>query len=115
MSVSSTRKVSGSTSSVTKSSRPTGHGQGAFVEKIDSSNNVLIKDENNQEGHNQEPYQQKQDQEETVMVSDSPYISNAIEIQGNLEDTKKRPSPKSINAYNKNQSIKIEEEIDELI
>lgn len=116
MSISSTRRIGSATSSSSKVDRrsfePNNHSQ--FVENIDTNNNVLIKNEsdNDRENRRQPPPQQPV----TDFNSASPYISTSIEalaISGMFEDEADAPpSTSKIGVYNTNQSIIKDEEVE---
>lgn len=122
MSISATRKVSSSASSARKAEKIySSGGQGkSFVENIDTSNNVSVRDETNDHHKNSEqqfsqPYQEKKQQ---GLTSGSPSVSSVIEalamsgiydVQQNEEADIKESSHK-IGVYDNNQSIIQEEE-----
>lgn len=116
MSISSTRRIGSATSSTSKVDRrsfePNNHSQ--FVENIDTNNNVLIKDDTNDERENRR--QPPARQPVTDFNSASPDISNSIEamaLSGMFEDTPTSPPNNSkVGVYNTNQSIIKDEEIE---
>lgn len=125
MSISSTRKVSSSTGSQTRSSpvkRATSNyannsDEGSFVEVIDASNNVSI---NNNERDNSDKSKQNYKQPEKDGGRDlsgtSAYIPSAIEALSASgvydESPEKNYNTNKINVYGNNQSIIKDEEIE---
>ena len=114
MSITSTRRISSATSSPSKvdkrSFEPNNHSQ--FVEHIDTNNNVLVKDERDDEGqrHRQSP------SSTTDFNSASPDISTSIEalaLSGVFEDSNETPpNNNKVGVYTTNQSIIKDEEIE---
>ena len=110
MSISSTRKVSSSSSTVSgiKRSASANNGQAQYVENIDTTNNVLVRDENNNEKQRQEKnFTQKE--EATNYKTASPEILNSIEaiastIPSDDSETQKSQINK-VNIDTTNQSI----------
>lgn len=136
MSVTATRKVSSPLSSGPPVRR-TGAGLKSFVEQIDTTNNVLVKDEERGEGHDHSPQERfvPEDIEEKNISTSTAYVTNAIEALGDSkifeEDKKYTPLVgKKVGIYDKNQqdigslktniknffdNISTDEEVDELI
>ncbi len=116
MSITSARRIGSTTSSSSKvdkrSIEPNNHSQ--FVEHIDTNNNVLIKDENENDRQNRR--QQPPKPPVTDFNSATPDISTSIEalaLSGVFEDTQETPPNTSkVGVYNTNQSIIKDEEIE---
>ena len=125
MSISSTRKVSSSTASMSRGSAVK-HAEknytvpsdsDAFVEMIDTSNNISINNnERDDRGKNRRSYeQQEQEPERQQLSNQTTYIPSAIEAlsaSGVYDEEEKRPSSGKVNVYGNNQSIIKDEEIE---
>ena len=120
MSISSTRKVSGSHSSPARSEYTRRGGEGeSFVEVVDTTNNVWINDDAGEQHHNQQEttFKQKKENKSQKNISSTgrTYIPNAIEAltaSGVYDDehAEKRPNGNNkIGIYDNNQSIITEE------
>lgn len=122
MSISSTRKVSNSTAPTRRTERSYAvGGQGeAFVENIDTSNNVSVNDDSkNRHNERGKYFNNKEKNEERNDVSSSPtYVASAIEalaasgVYEEVPDSFQSGASKKIGVYDSNQSI-IKEERDE--
>ena len=116
MSISSTRKVSGATLTTRKNDRlyASNNEGNAFVEHIDTANNVLIKKDFEQEHQNQQEYQQpnKNNAEKTEVSGNQPqtYVASALEAleasgaYESEEDSHAR-NANNIGIYGNNQSM----------
>ena len=121
MSISVTRRVSGSPRTERKYTASGGHGE-SFVENIDTSNNVFINDDvRNDDNRKQNGKQQFQDEKEQEKNTSSAgaYVPNAIEAiaasgvyDTNTGDT--YHSSKNIGVYDNNQSYVQEDNRDKL-
>ncbi len=120
MSVSATRKVSDSPSSavniVKKAAKAEGR-SGSFVEAIDASNNISVRERNAEdaERRKQNLEQQAEEQERKEIVTTSSYVKSAIEVlaaSGIYEETTTvvTEKHKSIGVYSNNQSMVAGEE-----
>ena len=115
MSISSTRKISSSTSGTSRIDRRSflANNHSQFVENIDTSNNVLVKDDNNGENNRQE--RQSSNKENTTNYnSSSPNIINGIEAVASsiTPDDQGQQQFNKINIYSNNQSIVYDEEVE---
>ena len=117
MSISSTRKISSSASNTSRIDRRSffANNHSQHVENIDTTNNVLVKDENDNENRNHQHHSQE-DNQSTSYKSSNPNIINGIgaiassiapEEQGYtlLQNQK-------IDVYSNNQSIIHDDEIE---
>lgn len=121
MSISATRRVSGSPRTDRNYTVSGGHGE-SFVENIDTSNNVFINDDVlNDDNRKQNGKQQFQDEKEQEKNTSSAgvYVPNAIEAiaasgvyDTNTGDT--YHSSKNIGVYDNNQSYVQEDNRDKL-
>lgn len=120
MSIAPTRRVGSSTSAPrADKSYAAARLNSQFVEMIDTNNNVLVRDENN-ERHPQEPFaKEKNDAAPQKQFSaDTPYVASSIEalaVSGVFDEE----TPESDNAsnhkvgvYDNNQSIIRDEELE---
>lgn len=114
MSISATRKVSSSLSSPKKTERTYNSGSKgeSFVEVIDTSNSVLVRDNLNDENKkNKQQYEPSQENDESSKISSkSTYIPSALEAlaaSGVYEEnlTNNNSSSHKISVYDNNQSI----------
>lgn len=122
MSITSTRKVSGSPSPTRRTERSYAlGGQGeSFVENIDTTNNVSINDDSkNRHNESEQSFNSKDEKEEKTDISTAPtYIASAIEAlaaSGVYEQVENMPQTNAshkIGVYDNNQSI-LKEERDE--
>ena len=115
MSISSTRKVSSSASNTSRIDRRSllANNHSQFVENIDTTNNVLVRDESNGESHKQE-HQSPNNEQSTNYKSSNPNIINGIEaIASSIapEDQGYNQIHK-IDVYSNNQSIVRDEEVE---
>lgn len=113
MSITATRKVSSTTASTKRSERYVAGVEGhPFVEMIDTTNNVSIRDEGREENESRKQAfdaPEKPDNKNDVS-SNSGYIPSAIEAlsaSGVYENTESAPTQNSgkIGVYDNNQSI----------
>ena len=110
MSISSTRKVSSNSSSTSRVGRGymSANNYSQYVENIDTSNNVLVRDENNFERGKRETPQHEEDKQ-TNYKSSSPDIINGIEAIASTISPEDQGIVQSqankINIYSNNQSI----------
>lgn len=121
MSISATRRVSGSPRTDRNYTVSSGHGE-SFVENIDTSNNVFINDDvRNDDNRKQRSKQQFQDEKEQEKNTSSAgaYVPNAIEAiaasgvyDNNTDNT--YHSSKNIGVYDNNQSYVQEDNHDKL-
>lgn len=115
MSISSTRKISSSVSNTSRIDRRSflANNHSQFVENIDTTNNVLVRDESNGEGRNREQ-QQKKDEQPTNYNSSNPNIINGIEaIASSISpDDQGYNQFHKIDVYSNNQSIVRDEEVE---
>ena len=117
MNISSTRKVSSSSSPLKRTGRNYAIGAEGhpFVENIDTRNNVLVKDEaDKQNKKNSDFAEQKKEEKNTGISSSQAYVSAlALEVLGasdiyNENDTIERTQSyqnKQVNVYDNNQSM----------
>ena len=115
MSISSTRKISSSVSNTSRIDRRSflANNHSQFVENIDTTNNVLVRDESNGEGRNREQQPQK-DEHPTNYNSSNPNIINGIEaIASSISpDDQGYNQFHKIDVYSNNQSIVRDEEVE---
>ncbi len=115
MSITSTRKVSGSPNAPSKADfyRRGGDGE-SFVENIDTTNSVLVRDNDsdNQKGRQDTPFKKPEDKNKRPEISSSStYIPNAIEAltaSGVYDDTPlstPNQGHRKIGVYDNNQSM----------
>lgn len=113
MSITPTRKVSGTAAAPRRSDRYVSGVEGhPFVEIIDTTNNVSIKDESHDENESRKQAFDKKDQENDKgsLLSNAAYIPSAIEAltaSGVYEsaDASVMQLPSKIGVYGNNQSI----------
>lgn len=119
MSISSTRKVSSVSSPASKAERTSfADNRSQFVENIDTANNVLVRDDNDNSGgtfHQQQSYSSKNPP--TDFKSATPDISTSIEalaLSGIFEDDMQNNPNNNhkIGIYSNNQSIIKDEEVE---
>ena len=117
MNVASTRKVSSSSSPIKRTERhyaPGAEGH-PFVEVVDTTNNVLVRDESDEYKRQQPPFERQNNEEKQGSISSGKaYVSSgAIEASGVYET--EEPSPnyqnRQVNVYDNNQAI-VEDEND---
>ena len=109
MSISSTRKISStsSTSSRVDKSYFIANNSSQSVENIDTTNNVLVKDEGNKNSRHQQQQNKKQEQQPNYKTA-TPGIINSIEAIASsigVEEQEDINKMKKIDVYNNNQSI----------
>ena len=120
MNITSTRKVSGSSSAPHKTERYTTGSDGEpFVESIDTTNNVSVDNENhdNSDHHNQR-YEQQEKKDNSNLYMPNTYIPSAIEalVASGVYDIldippREKSVPRKVDVYGNNQAfIKDEEE-----
>ena len=117
MSIASTRTVSSSTSaSRTERSYAAGNRKSQFVENIDTNNNVLVRDEpDNQSSHKNFSKDQDNNQNKKDITPSTAYVNNSIEalaVSGVFDNEDTTPANKNVNVYNNNQSIIRDEELE---
>ena len=120
MNVSSTRKVSSSSSPIKRTERhyaPGAEGH-PFVEVMDTTNNVLVRDESDEYKRQQPPFARQDNEEKQGSISSGKaYVSSgaieALSASGVYET--EEPSPnyqnRQVNVYDNNQAI-VEDEND---
>ena len=123
MSISATRKVTGSPRTDRNYTVSRGHGE-SFVENVDTSNNVFInEDVRNDDNRRQNPKQKFQDETTSEKSSSSStsaaYVPNAIEAiaASNLYETSGENayhSTKNVSVYDNNQSYVKDDNNDKL-
>ncbi len=121
MSISATRKVSNTSAPAKRSERyVAGVEEHPFVENIDTTNNVFVRDEN-REGNdaNQQAFNKRDMQDEkNKLLSGATYIPSAIEalaasgVYENMPAAEKRRTPSQVDVYGNNQSIIKEDDDD---
>ena len=118
MSIGSTRKissVSSSTSKVDRKVNANNHSQ--FVETIDTHNNVLVRDENNESSKHNHQESLPKKTPVTDYTSATPDISTSIEalaLSGIFEEAKSSPpvNNQKVDIYSNNQTIIKDEEVE---
>lgn len=117
MSISATRKVSSSTSSPRAERAYTATQHSQFVENIDTRNNVLVRDDSDDNNHRQQFSQDRNKKDENTDISPSvAYVKNSIEalaVSGVFNDSDTSPSAAAehkVSVYDNNQSIIRDEE-----
>lgn len=117
MSISSTRKISSSasnTSRIDKSYSATNRNS-QFVENIDTTNNVLVKDEHNG-GRQERGFKSKDNEQSPNYKSSNPGILNGIEVIAASisvdEQTKNHFQGNKVDVYSNNQSIVHDEDVE---
>lgn len=117
MSISPAKKVNSVSAPATKAGKAVfSNNHSQFVEDIDTTNNVLVRDDNeNSDGHRQQSPSPKTPP--TDFNSATPDISTSIEalaLSGIFEDEEKPPSANNhkVGVYNNNQSIIKDEEVE---
>ena len=119
MNVSSTRKVSSSSSPIKRTERhyaPGAEGH-PFVEVVDTTNNALVRDESDEYKRQQPPFERQDDEKQGSISSGKAYVSSgaieALSASGVYET--EEPSPnyqnRQVNVYDNNQAI-VEDEND---
>lgn len=119
MSIAPTRRVGSSTSAPrADKSYAAARLNSQFVEMIDTNNNVLVRDENN-EHHQHPPFaKDSQDQKpERPIAPDTPYVASSIEalaVSGvfDEEQTEVANGNHKVGVYDNNQSIIRDEELE---
>ena len=113
MNVSSTRKVSSSSSPIKRTERhyaPGAEGH-PFVEVVDTTNNVLVRDESDEYKRQQPPFERQDNEEKQGSISSG--AIEALSASGVYET--EEPSPnyqnRQVNVYDNNQAI-VEDEND---
>lgn len=122
MSISATRRVSGSSNATRTERYNASRGNSeAFVEHIDTTNNVLVNNEaRNNEDFPQKPkdQQEQSQQQQPNSQNNKAYVPNAIEALAASgvydEDNSNYNSTKKVGVYDNNQSI-VKEELPEKI
>lgn len=112
MSISSTRKVSGSPSAAKKTEYANRGGHGSqFVEVIDTANSISVNNRSDNDQKQQQNNPQRQDEEKSQkdLAAASNYIPNALEAlaaSGVYDDAENNVSSgRKIGVYDNNQSI----------
>lgn len=114
MNISSTRKVSSSFSPVKRTERNYSVGAEGhpFVENIDTRNNVLVKDEaEEQNKHNSEFDRKDKEEKQTNISSSQAFVSasaiEALSASGVYDDIETSPNSRNrqVNVYDSNQSM----------
>ncbi len=117
MSVTATRRVSGSTNPGSRTQRYFGGGE-AFVEHIDTANNITVRDENDRENESRNNNSNEQKFEETeenrTIAAGANYVPSAIEAlaASGIYEVQEGYSEnhKNIGVYDNNQAIVRDEE-----
>lgn len=118
MSISSTRRISSATSTTSKVEPRAfiadNHSQ--FVENIDTTNNVLVRDETNADSGQQKQPSARQTPQPNFN-SASPNISTSIEalaLSGVFDETAsaESPAPDRVSVYSNNQTIIKDEDVE---
>ena len=117
MSIGSTRKISSTTPTSSKvdgrSYAPNNRSQ--FVENIDTNNNVLVRDDNNDQSHTNDQHPQKERQQ-TNFNTGTANISGGLEafaVNNVINEEETSPTDnRKIDIYSNNQSIIKDEEIE---
>ncbi len=117
MSIASTRTVSSSTSAPrAERSYAAGNRKSQFVENIDTNNNVLVRDEpDNQSSHKDFQKEQENSQNKKDINPSTAYVNNSIEalaVSGVFDNENTTSINKNVNVYNNNQSIIRDEELE---
>lgn len=116
MSISATRKVSSSTSSPRAERAYTATQHSQFVENIDTRNNVLVRDDSDDNNHRQQFSQDRNKKDENTDISPSvAYVKNSIEalaVSGVFNDSENEQAATGhkVSVYDNNQSIIRDEE-----
>ena len=119
MSISSTRRISSATSVASKVENKflaaDNHSQ--FVENIDTTNNVLVRDDTNSDSnhHQQSSSKQQKQPDFTSPAADISTSLEALALSGIFEDdsaNQAETNPNKVNIYNNNQSIIKDEEVE---
>ena len=117
MSISSTRKISSNSSAVSRIGKRylLADNYSQYVENVDTSNNVLVKDESNSERRNQEKPETSEEQT-TNYKSYNPDVGNSIETIAAMmssDDQDFTPQQTSkVSVYTNNQSIVHDKDIE---
>ena len=115
MSISSTRKISSSASVSSRIDRRSllANNHSQFVENIDTTNNVLVRDESNGESNKHE-HQPPNNEDATNYNSSNPNIVNGIEAIASsiAPDEQGYSQIHKIDVYSNNQSIVYDEEVE---
>lgn len=116
MSVNSSKKISSVASPTSKASKLFYNNRSQFVENVDTTNNVFI-GSNNQENSGEKRHNPSKKMPPTDFNSASPDISTSIKaltMSGLFELDDEQPSEdtKKINVYNNNQTIIKDEEVE---
>lgn len=115
MSISSTRKISSSASVSSRIDRRSllANNHSQFVENIDTTNNVLVRDESNGES-NKHDHQPPNNEDATNYNSSNPNIVNGIEAIASsiAPDEQGYSQIHKIDVYSNNQSIVYDEEVE---
>lgn len=116
MSIPPARRVSSSPATA-RSARNYSAGQSEqFVENIDTTNNILVRDDPNHEHHQpRQNYQQPEPEEISEFAPATGYINNTIEAlaaSGVFEEDTGPSNSSKVNVYGSNQSIIKDEELE---
>ena len=115
MSISSTRKVSSSASTTSRIDRRSllANNHSQFVENIDTTNNVLVRDESSGDNHKHN-HQSPNSEDSTNYKSSNPNIINGIEAIASsiTPDEQGYNQFHKIDVYSNNQSIVYDEEVE---
>lgn len=121
MSISSTSKVSSSSSPAKRTERSYGAGSegNPFVEIIDTTNNVLVRDEERENRQQQSAFESREQEEKKANISSSgrTYVSasaiEALSASGVYDNSEASPDYQNrhVNVYDNNQAI-VEEDDD---
>ena len=116
MSIAPARRVSSSPATA-RSTRNYSAGQSEqFVENIDTTNNILVRDDPNHDHHQQrQNYPQPDAEEKSEFTPSAGYINNTLEAlaaSGVFEEDPGLSNSSKVNVYGSNQSIIKDEELE---
>ncbi len=110
-SISSAKSVTSTNAVGHRVNRPTAEGNGgAFVDMIDTGNNIFVKDELSDQSSRKQQEYQKENEQENHIVSDTSYVNNALEalVASGVfeEENSSHHTEQKVNVYGNNQKIK---------
>lgn len=116
MSIAPARRVSSSPATA-RTERTYSSGQSEqFVENIDTTNNILVRDDPNRDNHQpRQQFQQSDSEESSQLTPTTGYVNNTIEAlaaSGVFEDSGIPDNSAKVNVYGSNQSIIKDEELE---
>ncbi len=112
MSVGKTRRVAASAQNI-KRAQPAYNASNSDVEKIDTTNNVLIRDDNEFSGGKGGGQNKKEDEQE--FVSDQAFVSNAINLQSSEAQASMDNKTAAFKAYETEPIQEEDEDFDEFV